>query len=122
MTLTCGAAGYNRRRFVPAAAVAALLWALYAFFVGRIGGHVFTDRPWLGLLVALGIVLVLMMLIETVRRATRWRHGPAGGLRRLGAHLAGCDLHPDSTAPAPGGDTGAVSYEEKGDRRVDHAG
>jgi membrane protein DedA with SNARE-associated domain len=38
VTLTCGLLGYERRRFVIATAVAAVIWALYAFFIGRLGG------------------------------------------------------------------------------------
>ena len=32
VTLSCGLIGYPRRRFVAATAVAAVVWALYAFF------------------------------------------------------------------------------------------
>ncbi len=42
VTLTCGIIGYERRRFV-ATAVAAVIWALYAFFIGRLGGKAFED-------------------------------------------------------------------------------
>ncbi len=49
VTLTCGLTGYPRRRFVAATAVAAVIWALYAFFIGRIGGQAFEDNPWAGL-------------------------------------------------------------------------
>jgi membrane protein DedA with SNARE-associated domain len=38
VTLTCGLTGYQRRRFVIATAIAAVIWALYAFFTGRLGG------------------------------------------------------------------------------------
>src|ERR1700735_1761509 len=76
VTLTCGLVGYPRRRFVPATAVAAIVWASYAFFLGRLGGKVFEDRPWVGLLLALGLGLVISLLIEVGRRIWRWR-GPA---------------------------------------------
>jgi membrane protein DedA with SNARE-associated domain len=68
VTVTCGLIGYPRRRFVPATAAAAVIWALYAFFVGRLGGRAFEDRPWAGFLVGFGITIVLSGLIEAVRR------------------------------------------------------
>ena len=35
VTLTCGLIGYPRRRFVAATACAGVIWASYAFFIGR---------------------------------------------------------------------------------------
>ncbi len=71
VTVTCGLIGYPRRSFVPATACAAALWASYAFLIGRIGGRAFEERPWAGLLLALGIVTVASVLIEATRRARR---------------------------------------------------
>jgi membrane-associated protein len=68
VTLSCGLIGYSRRRFVFATAIAAIIWALYAFLLGRLGGRVFEDRPWLGFLVAFGVTLVITGLIEAGRR------------------------------------------------------
>ena len=48
VTLTCGLISYDRRKFVTATAVAAVIWALYAFFIGRLGGKAFEDKPWAG--------------------------------------------------------------------------
>ena len=87
--LTCGLVGYPRRRFVAATACAGVIWASYAFFIGRLGGKAFEDRPWAGLLLALGAALVISALIEVARRAWQWwrtgREGvPAGSGRRVG--------------------------------------
>jgi membrane-associated protein len=71
VTLSCGLIGYSRRRFVVATAIAAVIWALYAFFLGRLGGQVFEDRPWLGFLVAFGGTLALTGLVEAGRRIYR---------------------------------------------------
>jgi membrane protein DedA with SNARE-associated domain len=71
VTLCCGLVGYPRRRFVPATAVAAVLWAAYSFFIGRLGGRAFADRPWAGLLLSIGITLVISALIEAFRRIRR---------------------------------------------------
>jgi membrane-associated protein len=68
VTLCCGMIGYPRRRFFLATAVAATIWALYSFFIGRLGGKAFEDKPWAGLLVAFGVTLAVSGLIELVRR------------------------------------------------------
>ena len=68
VTLCCGIVGYRRRRFVIATAVAAVIWACYSFFIGRLGGRTFEDKPWAGLLLALGIATAVSGLIEVVRR------------------------------------------------------
>jgi membrane protein DedA with SNARE-associated domain len=74
VTLTCGLIGYPRRRFVTATAIAAVIWALYAFFIGRLGGKAFEDKPWAGFLAAFGGTVVISVLIEATRRIrTRWK-------------------------------------------------
>ena len=73
MTLTCGVVGYRRRSFVAATACAGLIWAAYAFLIGRLGGRAFEDRPWVGLLLALGAALVISVLAEILRRTRPWR-------------------------------------------------
>jgi membrane-associated protein len=87
VTLTCGLTGYSRRRFVVGTAAAATIWALYAFLIGRLGGKVFEDSPWAGLLIASGGTIVISALIEAVRRirasvgrrASRGRRPPSLG-------------------------------------------
>ena len=78
VTLTCGLVEYQRRRFVAATAVAAVIWALYAFLIGRIGGRAFEHNIWAGLAVAFGASIVISGLIELIRRL----HGRSG--RRAG--------------------------------------
>ena len=73
ITLCCGLIGYPRRKFIVATAIAAVLWALYAFFIGRLGGKAFEDQPLLGLAVAFGGTVVISLLIEAGRRAWAWR-------------------------------------------------
>lgn len=73
VTVTCGLIGYRHRTFVWATACAAVIWASYAFLIGRLGGKVFADRPLLGLLLALGVVLVISAVIEAARRLRPWR-------------------------------------------------
>jgi membrane-associated protein len=62
--------------------VAAIVWASYAFFLGRLGGEVFEDRPWVGLLLALGLGLAVSLLIEVGRRVWRWRSAARDRARR----------------------------------------
>ena len=84
VTLCCGLIGYPRRRFVPATAVAAVAWAMYSFFIGRLGGRAFEDKPWAGLLLSLGITLVISALIEAIRRIRRWSRRRQAGLAEAG--------------------------------------
>jgi membrane protein DedA with SNARE-associated domain len=78
VTLTCGLTGYPRRRFVPATALAAVIWALYAFFIGRLGGRAFEDNPWIGLVIAFGASIAVSAVIEAIRRLLARRRGRAG--------------------------------------------
>jgi membrane-associated protein len=73
ITLCCGLIGYSHRRFMSATAVAAVFWAVYSFFLGRLGGKAFEDRPWAGLLLSLGITLVISAVIEAGRRIGKAR-------------------------------------------------
>ena len=73
VTLCCGIVGYDRRRFVIATAAAGVIWASYSFFIGRLGGQAFEDKPWAGLLLAFGVTLAVSGLIEA---------GPADPVRQ----------------------------------------
>ena len=81
--LSCGIVRYDRRRFVIATAAAGLIWASYSFFIGRLGGKAFEDKPWAGLLLALGLALTVSVIIEAIRRIrssrVRGRSGRSGG-------------------------------------------
>jgi membrane protein DedA with SNARE-associated domain len=67
VTLSCGLIRYSWRRFAIATAVAAVIWASYAFFAGRLGGKAFEDNPVVGFVVAFGGVLVISGLVELIR-------------------------------------------------------
>jgi len=82
VTLYCGMIGYNRRRFVAATAAAGSIWAVYSFFLGRLGGKAFEDRPWAGFAVAFGVTVAVSGLVEVIRRIGRSRQRSAG--RRAG--------------------------------------
>jgi membrane-associated protein len=73
VTLSCGLIRYSHKRFMVATGIAAVIWALYAFFIGRLGGKAFETRPWAGFLVAFGITIVISALVEGGRRIWgRW--------------------------------------------------
>ena len=101
--LSCGIVRYDRRRFIIATAIAGVIWACYAFFIGRLGGKAFEDKPWAGLLLAFGGTLAISALIELVRRL-RARTGPAPGRRagpaRRGRARATCRATPTPRARA----------------------
>jgi membrane-associated protein len=85
VTLTCGVTHFRRRTFLWATAVSAVIWATYAFFIGRLGGSIFEDKQWLSLLVALAIILVLTGIVELVRRLLKWRKTRRADLDAPGA-------------------------------------
>jgi membrane-associated protein len=66
--LCCGIVGFQRRRFIIATALAGIIWACYSFFIGRLGGQAFEDKPWAGLLLAFGASITISALIEVIRR------------------------------------------------------
>ncbi|HLI39238.1 MAG TPA: VTT domain-containing protein [Streptosporangiaceae bacterium] len=73
VTVTCGLIGYHRRRFIAATAAAGVVWAGYAFLIGRLGGKVFASTSWAGLLLGLGIALAVTAAAEAARRTRPWR-------------------------------------------------
>ena len=92
VTLTCGLVGYSRRRFMAATACSGVIWACYALAVGRLGGKVFEDEPWVGLVLALGAALVVSAAVELARRA--WQRWRAGAARRAAGQGRGRALGP----------------------------
>lgn len=77
VTFTCGAVGYPWHRFAGVTAISGAIWATYAFVIGRVGGSTFSGKPWLGLIVALGLAAVVSLMVEGVRRLIKWRHSIA---------------------------------------------
>ena len=67
VTLTCGAVKYRRMAFVAATALAGAIWALYAFLIGRLSGNTFKENHWLGLALAVAIVLSVSGCAELIR-------------------------------------------------------
>jgi membrane-associated protein len=104
--LCCGIVSYQRRRFVIATAAAGLIWASYSFFIGRLGGRAFEDKPWAGLLLALGLTVTISAIIEAVRRL-RARNAPGSDRHRGQVTLSASSTPSASTTlSGPSGPSG----------------
>jgi membrane-associated protein len=75
VTLSAGLLRYPWRRFFVFDAVAAVVWALYATFLGYFGGRAFENAAWKGLLLALGTGFAIAGLVEAVRWVLHRRRG-----------------------------------------------
>jgi membrane protein DedA with SNARE-associated domain len=67
-TFSAGLTRFPLRIFFPYALLAAIGWATYAAVLGYVGGRTFEDRPWLALLIALGIAFGIAFASEGARR------------------------------------------------------
>ena len=108
VTLTCGLIGYPRRSFILGTGLAGVLWASYAFFIGRLGGQAFEGRPWAGLLVGLGLTLVVSGVIEAARRL-RQRHRARRGALPAAGPEPGPQPGPDRDRCPADGSRGSTS-------------
>ncbi|MBK5220050.1 MAG: DedA family protein [Thermoleophilia bacterium] len=72
-TVAAGTLEMPYRRFLPADALAAVLWALYVSMLGYVGGSAFEDNIWLPLLIALGFAALITVAVEAWRRLQRRR-------------------------------------------------
>ncbi|MEV6366275.1 DedA family protein [Micromonospora musae] len=81
VTLTMGAVGYPRRRFLAFDALAAGSWGLYSALVGYLGGLAFEQDPLRGLLLGLGLALAVTVVVEGVRVLRRRRAKPTRSIR-----------------------------------------
>ena len=77
VTLSAGAAPYPWRRFAVFDVIAGVFWASYAALLGFFGGKAFEHRPWVGLLLALGVAFAVTGAVELGRAwARRHRRSP----------------------------------------------
>jgi hypothetical protein len=101
-------------------ALAGILWASYAFLLGRIGGQAFEGRPWAGLLVGLGLTVAVSAVIEAARRIRRQRRRRQEARARSGRSGSAADPATKircSTSPAPvlqANSTGVACPEQEG--------
>lgn len=73
INLSCGAGQMDFRRFIVFDSLGALLWSAQAATLGYIFGKSFESRPWIGLLIALGVAMVVAGLV-TVRERKHIQH------------------------------------------------
>lgn len=66
-TLVAGSVRYPIQRFWFFTAIAAVSWSLYSTATGYLGGRIFHDHPWQGILAGLALAFGLTLLIELVR-------------------------------------------------------
>lgn len=66
--LGAGALHYPPRRFLITELIATAVWSAYCALIGFAGGATFREHPAVGMLLAVGTGMVLMGLIEVVRR------------------------------------------------------
>jgi membrane-associated protein len=111
VTLTCGFTGYPRRRFTVATAVAAVIWVLYAFLIGRLGGRAFENNPWAGLVIAFGASIVVSALIEVIRRLVAGRR-----TRKAEPPLTASQIETVSIGSPRGTDRPCIPADEPGFR------
>jgi membrane-associated protein len=76
VTLTAGAVRYPLRSFSPFDGIASLSWAIYATFVGYLGGSAFEDEPLKGVALGLAVAVSVAGVIELVRYVRGRRRPP----------------------------------------------
>lgn len=72
-TLAAGTLEMPWRTMLPADAVAALTWAVYATLLGYLGGEAFRHSSWKPIVLALAVALVFSAVLELWRRVQRGR-------------------------------------------------
>jgi membrane-associated protein len=73
VTLTAGMTRMPSARFVPFAALAAVVWATYAGLLGYAGGRAFEEQPAKALLVAFALAGAITLAVEVSRRLAHAR-------------------------------------------------
>jgi membrane-associated protein len=90
INLSCGAGKMDYKRFIVFDSLGALTWSAQAAVLGYIFGKSFESRPWIGLLIALGIALVVAGIV-TIRERKHIQHEKAQAVAETEAAQAGQD-------------------------------
>jgi membrane protein DedA with SNARE-associated domain len=77
VTFACGyLKTFRWRRFIVFDVIAGLVWGNYTGLLGYVGGKQFEEEPWKGLLLAFGMAVLLVGVVELVRHRRRRRSRP----------------------------------------------
>jgi len=87
-TMTAGAVGYRVRHFSFFTCIAGLSWALYCALLGYVGGKAFEDNPLLGLIASFGLMILITVAVEIVRRVRSRSVPDAAEAARIAAAAA----------------------------------
>lgn len=68
INMSCGAGQMDYKRFLIFDSLGALFWAAQAAVLGYVFGKSFQDRPWIGLLIAFGVAVVVAGVIALRER------------------------------------------------------
>jgi len=68
VTFTAGLVRYRWGRFLALTGFAAPAWSAYAALLGYVGGSVFEENPWYGLVIAFAIAGLITVAVEGYRR------------------------------------------------------
>ena len=107
VSMTAGAVGYSRRRFMEYSAVAAVLWGFYTLGMGMLASVWLKDSPLLAMAVGIAMGVFVGLIIERLvalfmrRRAGDDDAGePAAGDRAVGAGVDAPDVTASAAVPA----------------------
>jgi len=67
-TFSAGLVKFSWPKFLLFSGLAALLWSVYATVIGVLGGRMFENNPWLGLVTAFALAAAIALAGEVVRR------------------------------------------------------
>ncbi|WP_246464976.1 DedA family protein [Ruania alkalisoli] len=96
VNMTAGAVGYPYRRFVPIAAVAAVMWAVYSIALGAGAGAALHANPLLGVVVGVVLGVAMGFLVDGVVRLILRRRGvdPVAEIRQAEVRKEAADTGP----------------------------
>jgi membrane protein DedA with SNARE-associated domain len=75
-TFSAGLVKFSWWKFLLFSGLAAILWSVYATVIGVLGGRMFEDKPWLGLVTAFALAGAIALAGEGVRRLRARRAEP----------------------------------------------
>lgn len=78
VAVTAGTLGFPLARYAVFASIGAMVWGAYGTLVGYLGAGAFESGQWLGLGIAVGLVLAVAGAAEVVRRRQRRDDDGAG--------------------------------------------